>query len=766
MKLFQYTTALVVTILSLSLNSFALDTKQNSVEASRIERLAKLCKLWNQIKYFHPYLAYRTDIDWDKALISTIPKVNSAKDEEEFGLALQSMINVLGDPATQLIKKSISPDIVKTATDPAPIFKFTQDNILIVNLNKYSDFGDFNGSLARFTQLSKQIINATGIIFDLRSPVTMTSDQYTIFNYAIQFSGLAQKLSTTPFSTPGQRTRMHVGYSPQDAYQIVGFYSAFSTQEGRTIVPDKDAKDLPIVFLVNSNSGIPIEALALQQVGKAIILAEEAINDSSMINTQSISITDSYDVQIRISELVLQNGRTGIQPNLIVKDDAKNTFETALMLVRNFKPIPVSGKEIPTWIGRIIDKPYSEMTSPTLEYRLLAAFRFWGVINFFSPYKYLFEDWDTVIVKFIQLMEKASNTLEYNLAIAEMTTYIHDTHTGIRSDVLRKYFGDAPPPVSIRFVEGLPVITSFQDEVEAKNLKLELGDIILKIDGEDVKDRIERLKKYLSASSTQATMRRVGDILLYGPDNSEVTVTIKDRLNKIRDVKIPRKAKYFANRYQRSGDIVKILPDNIGYVDLDRLTVPMIDNMLEKLKDTRAIIFDMRSIPQGTGFAIARRLTDKPRIPIAIFRRPVITAVSSSSDLAGSNLSYSYTDYVHTNNLPKYKGKTVMLIDDRAQSQAETVGLVFKAANGTTWVGSATAGTDGEVTNLYLPGGIIVYFTGQELKHPDGRQLQRVGLIPDIEIKPTIKGILEGKDEVLEKAIEYLTNEFRTAQKQ
>ena len=43
-----------------------------------------------------------------------------------------------------------------------------------------------------------------------------------------------------------------------------------------------------------------------------------------------------------------------------------------------------------------------------------------------------------------------------------------------------------------------------------------------------------------------------------------------------------------------------------------------------------------------------------------------------------------------------------------------------------------------------------------DVYYPDGMQTQRIGIVPDIEIKPTIKGIKEGRDKVLERAIEYI----------
>ena len=94
-------------------------------------------------------------------------------------------------------------------------------------------------------------------------------------------------------------------------------------------------------------------------------------------------------------------------------------------------------------------------------------------------------------------------------------------------------------------------------------------------------------------------------------------------------------------------------------------------------------------------------------------------------------------------------------------SQAEHSGLFFEAANGTKFVGSQTAGTDGDVTYFAVPGIASVRFSGHDVRHPDGRQLQRIGLVPDVPAAPTIQGIRAGKDEVLERAAEYLVAEER-----
>jgi C-terminal processing protease CtpA/Prc len=57
----------------------------------------------------------------------------------------------------------------------------------------------------------------------------------------------------------------------------------------------------------------------------------------------------------------------------------------------------------------------------------------------------------------------------------------------------------------------------------------------------------------------------------------------------------------------------------------------------------------------------------------------------------------------------------------------------------------------------------VVNFTGQSVRHADGSQLQRVGIVPDIEAHPTLRAIREGRDDVMERAIEFLSQGQKAA---
>jgi C-terminal processing protease CtpA/Prc len=201
----------------------------------------------------------------------------------------------------------------------------------------------------------------------------------------------------------------------------------------------------------------------------------------------------------------------------------------------------------------------------------------------------------------------------------------------------------------------------------------------------------------------------------------------------------------------RSGPVVQVLPGKITYADLDRLEQKDVDAMFEVAMDTPALVLDMRGYPNGTAWSIAPRLNVKGAKVGASFRRNLVMAMPSEG-----SLSLAFDQNLPTTDKAPYRGKVVMLINQETMSQAEHTGLFFESACDVTFVGSPTTGANGDVTSLLLPGGVRISFTGHDVRHADGRQLQRVGLQPHIHVTPTLEGLRSGKDEVLERALEFL----------
>ena len=746
----------------------------SSQESLRRDRLVALAKLWAAVKYFHPYLAYRDDMDWDAALVKAIPKVNAAKNGADYSAAVAAMLSELGDPATRVLITLPSTTTSPASREPQPLFRMTPDGILLLTLTNYTDFQDFTGTAKKIAAVKAEIPKARAIIFDLRPTVPPTEDEQGLVAYAITQNRLEDMLTSTPLPVPGERRRMHVGYVPEDGSSSGDYSSGFYIRGAPSIKSTADAKDIPVVFVLNAHADVPMAALALQASGKAAIVAEGEASDELVVTTQVVHLPDGVQAQIRLGELVYEDGTTGFAPNvsLTVSNRAGEqnpAFQKAIELASKGKFDPPKRSPLMQKVSPARDKPYDDMQYPPAEYRVLAAIRLWAVIDYFFPYKeFMGEDWDGVLRDFIPRLEQAKDALDYNLTISEMVTHFHDSHGFMRSPVLEAKFGNASLPIRVRMIEGLPVITGFTDAAAAAGSGFEIGDVILKLDGEDAEHLIRRRLKYQAHSTPQSGLYYAAErSLVRGANGSMAKVAIRDIHDQVREVTAARKIEFNSKTQgDRAGDILRILPGNIGYADLDRLPASQVDEMFDKFKDCTAIIFDDRGYPQGTAWQIAPRLTDKSDVVAALFkRRDPMAPNLPNGELVNPQVMETFLQRIPHTDKWRYHGRTVMLIDERTISQAEHTGLFFEAANGTKFVGSPTQGANGDVTNLSLPGGIYVHFSGQGVWHADGRQLQRLGLQPDVEAHPTLEGIRAGKDEVLDKAVEYVSQALKAQTK-
>jgi C-terminal processing protease CtpA/Prc len=759
--------------------AWSLRAQPAAGDAADVARLAAMGRLWNAVKYFHPYLAYRDDIDWDAALVRAIPRVRAARTPEAYADAIQSMLDALRDPATRVLPRGAPPQTAasasSSATSPssasapaariAPASRLTPDGLLIVTTGDHPDLFAMSALQSVLESAGRELPRARAILFDFRATSPSPSSTRSLASSLMEFTHLDGKLSSMPYSTPGQRTRMR---------------EAFRTLHGSRVAVAAGARDLPIVLLVNAASDIPGAALTLQAAGKAVMVAEGEVTDDGVIRTNTLPLTDGVEARIRVSELVFDDGVHGVEPDETLPvsratGDANPAYARALALARGGSAGAsgvkgLASAKVPAHGVDLIDKPYADMREPSLEYRLLAAFRLWGIVDAYFPYKALMDKpWDGVLEEFVPRMEQASTALDYHLAIAEMVTRIHDSHGVVQSPVLGAYFGTTAPPVRARVIEGVPVIAGFRDEAMARAAGVEIGDVILTVDGEEARARMARYAKYIAASTPQALWRDAVDRrsnpaaqggFLYGPPDSVLRMSVRKRGGETKEIALTRTMTYpQAAQPWRTGDVVKLLPGNVGYADLDRVTEPELAAMFVKLAQTKAIIFDMRGYPKVPHVRVVEHLTARPWTTVARFERPLLDVPPGRSN-AGSErgipaMQLSEQGFASASSTP-YAGKTVLLIDERTQSAAEHLGLFLKAANGTTFIGEHTTGANGGVNTFALPGGIRFSFSTVAVQWPDGRRLQRLGLVPDVEVKPTIKGLQEGRDELLDAAVAYV----------
>ena len=98
------------------------------------------------------------------------------------------------------------------------------------------------------------------------------------------------------------------------------------------------------------------------------------------------------------------------------------------------------------------------------------------------------------------------------------------------------------------------------------------------------------------------------------------------------------------------------------------------------------------------------------------------------------------------------------MINECTQSSLETIAWVGRTNFHATLIGRPTSGALGQAIRIPLWDNNYAFFSGIGLFSHDKTALQRKGILPDIEVFPTMDDVLAGRDEVLETAIKYLNS--------
>jgi len=704
----------------------------------------------------HPWLAYKA-IDWDAAFVDAVNKITLEMTDEAYGAIAQDMLERLGDPCTYVAGFGNNGDVVPLL-ETAVGATMTEDNIAIFQLVNIS-LDDCFAFEEAFPKRIADNRDAKAFIFDLRrSPdAGWTGVVEKLFNERV-----ASLLCSEPVVAPARRSRCYSGW-PQSEADWGYWFSGFVVRDGASFSPGPEAITAPIVFLINEYSELPKLVLALAQQQNCHIVSDTAVFPDSSFS-RWIALPGGYQARLRIDELISANGQTDFRPDRILKvkrtQGNKPLLTAVVKLIRSGNLRKNKKDRFIQTMGRIPKSHYDGSDFPETGFRLLAAFRLWIIIRCcFAYIELIDESWDGALEKCLPLFDKAINAREYYMALSRMVSCLGDSHIDVRRHGFDEHFGPAGPAVQARFVENKLLVVKLDDD--ALKDQVSVGDIIVSIDGKDIQVLREEITPYFAASTPQALRCSMALYILNGEDNSMADITLEDSKGRTKKVKLLRKIWLAAetDSTTKPTEIYRIIPSTaIGYVDLAELTEQMVDDMFERLGNCDGIIFDMRGYPKHTFGKISDRLCTHASRPAAMFVRPVIAVEPAQIFQEVLRATQIFTQYVTRSSGPKYLGKTVMLINEYTWSQAEQTGLFLKSANDTVFIGSPSAGTNGTVTDVRIPGNISVSFTGEEIRWPDGSQLQRVGLQPEILVEPTIVGIRNGRDEVLEAAIAYLQN--------
>lgn len=398
-----------------------------------------------------------------------------------------------------------------------------------------------------------------------------------------------------------------------------------------------------------------------------------------------------------------------------------------------------------------------EKTDPNCSYqkeeeRLLGLFRVWNVIEYYFPYIYVMdESWHDLLDEFIPKIVEANDRQGFELVLLEMTAHLHDLHTGIViQNTLQDFWGEYLAPVNlIRTKEGEWIVCKVFG-----NCPLQVGDVILGLDGTEVKKIEKNREKYLSVPNEKKLYQGMALYLLRSKSN---TMDITILRNEKEETYTVTGTKQYTNLSWKEEKSHEILEKNIGVINPSSIpegdTESVVSQIMNDLCNTDGLIIDLRQYPSDPNMHMF--------LSMYLQKKGTVYSVMTipSQSVPGTFINRKISSIGVATGAFYYEKPVVLLMDERSMSSSEFSIMHLRTGDHVVVIGSSSAGVDGNVTELPLPNGNHLRFTSFGVYTPEMGQTQRVGLAPDIEVHPTIEGIKEGRDELMEAAVDYILSQ-------
>ena len=374
---------------------------------------------------------------------------------------------------------------------------------------------------------------------------------------------------------------------------------------------------------------------------------------------------------------------------------------------------------------------------PDLDTRVADVVVAWNVFRHFYPYwPESRVDWDGRLRPQLALAYDATTRAAHRDAMRLLVADARDGH-GTVVDT-RSSEGRGLLPVRLGVIEGQLVVTATGAPAEAP-----IGAVVSTVDGVPAAQRLAEAMR-LASGTTQWKQTRALQEIATCPIGAVVKLMI-DAGAGPHASSLPCEAKQAPA--EKRPEAVTEVRSGIWYVDLTRARMPQITPVLDKLAVATGVVFDVRGYPTDAGAQILPHLIGTSEADRWMHVNKIIGPYGESAgwESVGWNLKPQS---------PRVGGKIVFLTDGRAISYAESVmGYVADRKLGTI-VGGATAGANGNVAAFVVPGGFRILFTGMRVTGHDGQTPHHlVGVKPDVPMAPTLAGLREGRDDVLDRAV-------------
>lgn len=426
-------------------------------------------------------------------------------------------------------------------------------------------------------------------------------------------------------------------------------------------------------------------------------------------------------------------------------------------------------------IRRNVDMPADRFTLPDDVQTLLAKNKadprqlniesfeqVWSIVHdqYWDP-KFGGVDWQAVGDELRPRIMKASTMSEARAILRDMISRLKLSHFAIiptdgHKGIKRPKNDGAPggeTGIDARVIDGKALVTSVAEGSSAERVGVRPGWEIIRINDFDVVASLKKLDRELPDTPSKRVKMTGGMVVRVRSGVGEsVAVTFRNGEGDLVNLTTPfgeprgRSAKVGNFGHARVRIDVKTVGDNIGYIAVNKFLDPAyvmktFNDALESFMEADGIIIDLRGNSGGK---------DAMALGMMGWLAPS-EWVAGRLRTRGNEIKMIVRPRART-----YDGPVAVLTDGLTGSSAEFVAAALQEMGRACVIGTRTKGEALPAEYTTLPNGDVFLYAVTDFVTGAGERLEGVGVTPDIEVALTQGSLLEGRDVVLEAAVNWI----------
>lgn len=712
-------------------------------QKKKVENIQAFAKLYGYVRWFHPSDEAQ-QIDWDKFACYGLKTVETAPNSDALKDSLLKLFLPIA-PSLEIYGGSEKHDFdISKITPP-----------------------DTTGFYPVYWQHSGVALNNTPArVYSSIRIHRINSNEYknvpAIFKeiYASNYLGKTLELSFEVKAEKGAQANLIFDGLTRDEYFAISKYKNLTTYknknwEKKTIKCDIKPDDMLVYFALNEINGanVFIKNICISEIdeyeGRNVVFRSD-LNDAESAEFE-IKENTPFEIKIvsgdssdRCLSVTFNPGYSAFRHRPVFGEFVKKEIYPSLFVQLPVVLIADESNTFPTGDKERLRTLQNKMIMQhdygcSLDLGSLVIV--WNVIQHFFPYfDEVDVDWER---EFTAALNEIYEGKDFQKVLEKFTAKLNDGHVGIVSPSNKKVF---TLPVVWEWIGKNLIIT----EVFDQSIHLLPGTIVNQIANKKAEDYFSAIEQYIPAPTSGFLRNRSQSISLFGTPGDSLKLNVV----KLDGTKADHYVKYSmrpSEHYYKSLNKTKckILKDSIYYLNLDQISMSEIDSLMPELVSCKGLICDLRGYPKFNSELLNHLLILKDTVDNWM-KIPQIVYPDRK------RIEFSSQGWQMAPRSPQIKAPVVFITDENAISYTESVLLIVKHYNLATIVGQPSAGTNGSINSINLPNGFQLNFTGMKVTNGDGSRHFGVGVLPDVYVEKTIEGVLKGRDEFLEKAIEIL----------